>query len=132
SYADDPRAVAAELVRVVRPGGAIAFTAWTGFMGALLRAAGGPARRSQRWARFETAYLHFFDFPDLDVREASLSWSFAGVAEAVDELAAAGRAGGTADRARAALPELLGDAAADGGIRLDAGYAMVFARRPSW
>ncbi len=132
SYAEDPRAASAELVRVVRPGGAIAFTAWMGFMGALLHAAGGPARRSQRWARFETAYLHFFDFPDLDVREAALPWTFASVAEAVDELAAAGGAGGAADRVRDALPELVlrfGSETAHG-IVVDAGYAIVLARRP--
>jgi SAM-dependent methyltransferase len=125
SYAEDPRAAAAELVRVVRPGGAIGLTAWTGFVGALLHAAGGPARRSQRWARYETAYRHFFDFPDLDVREASVPWTFASAAEAAGELAAT-------ERARGALPDLLARFGTEtaGGILVDAAYAIVFARRP--
>ena len=132
SYSEHPGAAASELVRVVRPGAPIALSAWTGFMGALLRAAGGPARRSQRWARFETAYLHFFDFPELDVRAASMPWTFDGVAEAVDELAAAGGSGDDADRVRAALPDVLAHAGAEtsDGIVVDARYAIVFARRP--
>lgn len=49
----DPRLVAIELTRVARPGAAIVLASWAG----------------QPWARFETAYRHFFGFPDLDVTD---------------------------------------------------------------
>ena len=48
-----PRAVAAALGRAVRPGGTIAFAA----------PAGSP------WCRYETAYRHFYGFPEFDVLE---------------------------------------------------------------
>jgi hypothetical protein len=49
----DPRLVAVELTRVARPGAPIVLATWSG----------------QPWARYETAYRHFFGFPDLDVTD---------------------------------------------------------------
>jgi SAM-dependent methyltransferase len=133
SHAEDPRAVAGELVRSVRPGGAICLTAWTGFMAELLRTADRRATRSERWARFETAYLHFFDFPGLDVRGSETRWQFTTRTEAIDELAAPATTIGAATRVRDALPALLerhADQTSDGGLTVRSTYATVFARRP--
>lgn len=55
----DPRAVADELKRVARPGAPIVLASWAG----------------QPWARFETAYRHFFGFAELDVTEHELAES---------------------------------------------------------
>lgn len=52
----DLRFVARELKRVARAGAPIVLAAWSG----------------QPWARYETAYRHFFGFPDLDVTEHEL------------------------------------------------------------
>ena len=73
TYERDQRAVAAELSRVARPGGAVALAAWAGETGRRVNAlqpAGGP--RPGAWSRYETAYRHFFDFDDLDVVEHEL------------------------------------------------------------
>ena len=55
----DARLVADELVRVARPGAPIVLASWSG----------------QPWARYETAYRHFFGFPELDVVEHELAES---------------------------------------------------------
>ncbi|MGH2837923.1 MAG: class I SAM-dependent methyltransferase [Thermoleophilaceae bacterium] len=55
----NPRAVAGELKRVARPGASIVLATWSG----------------QPWARYETAYRHFFGFPELDVTEHALEES---------------------------------------------------------
>lgn len=90
------------------------------------------ATHSQRWGRFETAYLHFFEFPELDVREATVQWQFRRLDEATDELA--GPAAGTdaETRVRDALRALLDrhGEAGPGGVMVRASYATVFARRP--
>ena len=52
----DPRSVAQELNRVARSQAPIVLAAWS----------------EQPWARYETAYRHFFDFPDLDVTHHEL------------------------------------------------------------
>ena len=132
SYAREPRVMAAQLTRVVRPGGTIAFTAWTGFMAAVLRAAAPRTAQPERWARYETAYRHFFDFPDLDVRDAGTRWRFADVEKAADEFSGAGGDVGRQPRVLAKLRELLlahGDSTADG-FAVEAAYALIFARRP--
>lgn len=68
TYDDDPRALAAELRAAARPGGLIAITAWTASAMNVLRPGARPAgHRPEHWSRFETAYRHFFDLPDLDV-----------------------------------------------------------------
>ena len=55
----NPRAVADEIKRVARPGAPIVLASWNG----------------QAWARYETAYRHFFGFPELDVTEHTLAES---------------------------------------------------------
>lgn len=133
SHDDEPRSVAQQLTRAARPGAPICLTAWTGFMAELLRTAGLRAARSERWARFETAYLHFFDFPDLDVRETATRWQFTTPEQAIEQLAAPGAAIGVADTIRDALPALLdrhGTRTDDGGLTIRSSYATVFARRP--
>ena len=55
----DPRAVAGELKRVARPSAPIVLVSWSG----------------QAWARYETAYRHFFGFPELDVTDHELEES---------------------------------------------------------
>lgn len=135
SHAEDPRAVAGEMVRVARPGAVIALSAWTGLMGDVLHVAGGPARRSPRWARFETAYLHFFDFPELDVRTGVVPWRFGALEDAVDELAAPAAATGAELRLREALPALLerhADPSPGDGLHVRSAYAVASARRPTW
>lgn len=132
SYADDPRALSAQLTRAARPGAAIAFTAWKGVIAELLRVVGPAAARSQRWARYESAYLHFFEFPELDVRDCALEMRFAGADEAIEVLAAPAGPIGAQERVREALPRLLTvqHQPQDGGLLIPAAHAMVFARRP--
>lgn len=55
----NPRAAADEIKRVARPGAAIVLATWSG----------------QAWARYETAYRHFFGFPELDVTDHTLAES---------------------------------------------------------
>jgi SAM-dependent methyltransferase len=52
----DRRSTANELKRVARPGAPIVLASWS----------------DQPWARYETAYRHFFDYPDLDVLDRTL------------------------------------------------------------
>ena len=59
-----PRLVAGELKRVARPGAPIVLVAW----------------EEQPWARYETAYRHFFGFPELDVTDHTLEESGMGYA----------------------------------------------------
>lgn len=56
AFEPDARGVAAELRRVVRPGGAIVMAAC----------------KPSPWTRYETAYRHFFGLPGLDVLEATV------------------------------------------------------------
>ena len=132
SYARDRPAAAHELIRVVRPGAPIALTAWMGLMADLLGVVGGPGSGSRRWARFETAYLHFFGFPELDVSHGSVACAFAGVDEAIEELAAPAVATGCEARVREALPGLLERHRAPDReqLVLPLAYATVFARKP--
>lgn len=55
----DPRAVADELKRIARSGAPIVLVTWP----------------EQSWARYETAYRHFFGFPELDVTDHTLAES---------------------------------------------------------
>lgn len=51
-----PRELAGELTRVARPAAPIVIAAWA----------------TQPWGRYETAYRHFFGFPDFDVHSFRL------------------------------------------------------------
>lgn len=73
AYERDQRRLAAELTRVAAPGATVALAAWAGDDARRVNALqppGGP--RPGNWSRYETAYLHFFDFADLDVVEHDL------------------------------------------------------------
>lgn len=132
SHHPDARAVASEMARAARPGAPLALTAWTGLMAAVLDALGGEAKSSRRWARFETAYRHFFDFPDLQVTESTMRWTFADRDAAIAEIGAPARAADAQDRVVAALPALLdrhGEPTAHT-FAVAISYAMVFARHP--
>lgn len=68
TYVHDTRAVAAELQRMACPGGWLALASWTPQAMAELRGERTPSgHRPERWSRYETAYRHLFDFPELDV-----------------------------------------------------------------
>ncbi len=114
------------------PGAPIAFTAWKGWIAELLRVVGPAAARSQRWARYETAYLHFFDFPELDVRDCALQLRFESIDDAIEALADPAGPIGAEERVRQALPRLLAGEhqPQDGGLLIQAAHAMLFARRP--
>jgi hypothetical protein len=55
----EPRVVADEVKRVARSGAPIVLVTWS----------------EQPWARYETAYRHFFGFPELDVTDHTLAES---------------------------------------------------------
>lgn len=68
TYDDEPGALAAALRGAARPGGLIAVAAWTPAAMARLRPGPPPpGHRPEHWSRYETAYRHFFELPDLDV-----------------------------------------------------------------
>ena len=132
SHRPDARTVAAAMTRAARPGAPIALTAWTGLMAAVLDTVGPHATGSPRWARYETAYRHFFDFPGLDVRDSTMRWTFPDREAAIEALGAPAYASHAHDRVVAALPALLGaygEATADG-LAVAMSYATIFARRP--
>jgi len=145
-YAGDPRRAVAELERVVRPGGAVALTAWasSGLMGRVLRLAAerddsvGRGTRPERWGRYETALLHFSRFDDFEMLDATLRMAF----DSADEmwelfssppgpLAGALRAGADAGELR---EEFLGRVAGEScertaGVALEVGYSVVLGRK---
>lgn len=88
SHRADTRSVAAELVQAADSGARIGLTAWSGLMSRVLTAA-APDRpgRTERWCRYETARLHFFDFPELAVDDHWMDWRFADEEQATAMLA---------------------------------------------
>ena len=145
-YADDPRRAAAELERVVRPGGIVAITAWSssGVMARVLRLAAeregatGAGAHPERWGRYEPASLHFSRFDDFEMLDVMLRMEFDGEEEMwtlfsrpPGPLAGALRAGADPDELR---EELLGLVAghrreSTAGLSLDIGYSVVVGRR---
>lgn len=133
SHSADPRRTARQLIRPAAPGAPIALTAWKGLMARVMSIA-APERpgRSERWSRYETARLHFFDFPELSVREHFMCWRFADADAALGELSAPIASATGRRRLREALPDLieLYGRHRDEGLVLRADYAVVFARHP--
>jgi SAM-dependent methyltransferase len=144
-FSSDGRAAIAELFRVVRPGGTVAFCAWApaGVVGRLLTLAaehdppppGVPAPLD--WC--SEGYLrHELDArsDDVELHPRELTLAFGSPGEAVDRLFAALRPLAWAPDQRALrqpaeeiVAEMMrGDA---GGVRLPAGYVMAVARRRS-
>lgn len=133
SHHADQRRVARAMTRAASPGAPIALTAWRGLM-ARVMAITAPDRpgRSERWGRYETARLHFCDFPDLSVSEHTMVWRFEDSSQAVQELSAPVGTEEAGLRLRDALPGLVetyGISEGDG-LELRADYVVVFARRP--
>ncbi len=133
SHSADPRRTARQLTRPAASGAPIALTAWKGLMARVMSIA-APERpgRSERWSRYETARLHFFDFPELSVREHFMCWEFADADAAHRELSAPVASATGRRRLREALPDLieLYGRDRDRGLVLRADYVVVFARRP--
>jgi ubiquinone/menaquinone biosynthesis C-methylase UbiE len=83
-HAGDLRGAAAELHRVLRPGGRLGLATWNsaGAIGVLLRAArkaslGAPAAgRPERWGSYEGLQLAFERFPGFQVHDETLSWRY--------------------------------------------------------
>jgi SAM-dependent methyltransferase len=148
-FAPRPRAVAAELARVARPGAPIAMTTWTssGFMGRVLDVAtqlapqppGVP--RPSRWGRYESAFLWLgsavegfemsarplpLEFPSPEAAWARLSAPPGPLAAALAEAGPDRR-----DEARRRVLELVdvfAETNDDAGVRVDAGSSLVSGR----
>lgn len=133
SHSADPRRIARLLTRSAAPGAPIALTAWKGLMARVMSIA-APERpgRSERWSRYETARLHFFDFPELSVREHFMCWEFADADAAFAELSAPVGSATGRRRLREALPDLIEmyGRQGDRGLVLRSDYVVVFARHP--
>jgi SAM-dependent methyltransferase len=138
-FSSDGAAAIAELFRVVRPGGLVAFTAWTpaGVVGRLLRlaeehdppAAGRPSPIS--WGRDvrlrEVLARHSDDF---ELRPGGLTLTFASPDEALDTLFASLRPLAWASdppQLRRLAAAIVGEA--EGAVELRATYVTVLARR---
>jgi SAM-dependent methyltransferase len=140
-FSSDGSAAIAELFRVVRPGGLVAFTAWTpaGVVGRLLRLAeehdpspaGRPAPMSWgRDAALREALARHSD--DFELRPEGLTLAFPSSEAALDTLFASLRPLAWASDAallRRHAAEIVGDAA--GAVELRATYVMALARRRS-
>jgi len=144
-FSADPGAAIDELFRVVRPGGTVAFTAWTwpGIVGRLLTLAEqqqplpAGAVSALRWGEDgllrEVLAAHS---DDVQLRPGELMLAFASRDEAIDELFAAFRqlawAPGQAELRESAEAMIDGLAGAEPGpVELRATYVMAVARRRS-
>jgi SAM-dependent methyltransferase len=138
-FASDGQAAIDELFRVVRPGGTVAFTAWTpaGVVGRLLRLAeehdppapGAPAPMD--WGRDERLRAELGRHSDdFELRPGGLTLSFASGAEAVEHLFASLRPlAWSPSRPELELraAEIVG--AGEGAVELRATYVMAVAQR---
>jgi SAM-dependent methyltransferase len=138
-FSSDGRAAIAELLRVVRPGGIVAFATWTqaGIVGQLLRLAGehDPPRPGvpapHDWCSEEYLRMELERHSDdVELAPQELALSFASRDEALDRLFAALRplawAPDQAALRAAAAPLAGGD---EGPVDLRATYVMAVARR---
>jgi SAM-dependent methyltransferase len=138
-FASDGRAAIDELFRVVRPGGLVAFTAWTpaGIVGRLLRLAeehdppAPGAAAPMQWSgdeRLRAQLARHSD--DFELRPGGLTLTFASSSEAVERLFASLRPlAWSPSRPELELQaaEIMGSDA--GGVELRATYVMVVAQR---
>jgi hypothetical protein len=142
-----PRVAASELVRVARPGGAIAMTAWVA--GSPVTEMFAVGRRYGRmppdqpqpeaWADDDTARERFEGLPvRLELERRTLVWEGESPEALVDQLMertpqwAAIRASLGPDELAAARDELLEiarSAGGDGPLRLDTDYRLILARK---
>ncbi len=136
-------AIIAELFRVVRPGGTVAFTVWTqsGVIGRLLRLAAThdppPAGvpRPLTWGREERLRQELeIHSPTAQTEPARVRFEFASAEEATDRLLggigplAAMPSDGLREEARAIVADLAGSAS--GTVRLSAGCLVALGQRP--
>lgn len=141
-FSFDPAASIAELFRIVRPGGLVAFTAWTpaGIVGRLLALAEGHEPSAQPgavapldWGRRERLRAELARHSDdFELRQEGLTLKFASREEALDRLFAALRPLAWAPRApelRARAAEIAGPDS--GPVSLRATYVMAVAERRS-
>jgi SAM-dependent methyltransferase len=148
--APDPVEMAAELVRVCRPGGLVASTAWrpeAGFtkLGAVfagfLPAPPAPPHDPTEWARPERVTAFLAGLPvELNMYEGSVTVNWSSIDDAIAMLTAscgpligvvsALQAKGSWPQARAALSEMLAgeNKAADGSLSIEMPYLVTVAR----
>jgi len=142
-----PRVAAAELVRVVRPGGTVGMTAWipgsaiTEMFAVGRRYAAPPPGQpvSDEWADEDTARERFEGLAaQLQFERRTLVWEAGSPDALVDEMmtlappwAAAREALSPEqlDAARVELLEIVARAGADGPVRLDTDYRIIVARK---
>jgi SAM-dependent methyltransferase len=149
-FAPHPRAVASELARVTRPGGAIGMANWSssGPMGRVLDLAAAldapppGSARPARWGRYESAFLWLGSVVErFGMANRSLRLRFPSAEAACADLCAppgplaAVLGGASAERRRQALERLDALVATfaeetSGGIEIDAGYTLVSGARP--
>ena len=133
SHGADQRRLVRQLTRAAAPGAAIALTAWSGLMAAVMQIA-APDRhgRSESWSRPGTARTHLGGCSGLSVRQHFMSWNFADDRAALAELSAPVRSATGHRRLRDAMPDLieLYGRHCETGLTLRADYVLVFARRP--
>lgn len=142
-FSSDGRAAIDELMRIVRPGGTVAFCAWTqpGIVGRLLTLAAEddppPPRAPAPMDWGSEAYLRHelgCHSDDIELRADDLTMTFASRGEAVDRLFAAFRPLAWAPRQpelRALAAGIVDELAVQdpGGVALRATYVMAVARR---
>jgi SAM-dependent methyltransferase len=142
-----PRVAASELVRVVRPGGVVAMTAWiTGSavteMFAVGRRYGGvppDQTAAEEWADEDTARERFEGLPvRVEFERRTLVWDGDSPEELIDRMMSVappwtairqGLSPEQLDAARLELLEIARSAGGDGPVRLDTDYRLIVARK---